>query len=120
MPITPIPLTFAWPCIAMHGRLLFIPFSSFSLLTSSHPLPCSLRVLKNLVSGAKRGFSDTIDGGSGKWVFSGSGGSKTDLAKGGGLLSLRSGNGGRKHLGGSESNDQHSSFGTLVKNNVIL
>ena len=79
-----------------------------------------LGVLKNLVSGAKRGFSDTIDGGSGKWVFSGSGGSKTDLAKGGGLLSLRSGNGGRKHLGGSESNDQHSSFGTLVKNNVIL
>ena len=119
MPITPIPLTFAWPCIAMHGRLLFIPFSSFSLLTSSHPLPYPLGVLKNLVSGAKRGFSDAIDGGSGKWIFSGSGGSETDLAKGGGLFSPRGGNGGGKHLGGSESNDQHSSLGTPVKNDVV-
>ncbi|CAI9100390.1 OLC1v1037382C4 [Oldenlandia corymbosa var. corymbosa] len=46
-----------------------------------------------LVSGAKRGFSDTINGGSGKWVFPGSGGSEADLANNGGLFSPRGGNG---------------------------
>ncbi|KAK9269312.1 hypothetical protein L1049_001083 [Liquidambar formosana] len=66
----------------------------------------SLGVLKNLVSGAKRGFSDTIGNGSGKWVFSGVGGSEADLVKsGGGLFSPRGGNGG-KPIVGSESNSQ--------------
>lgn len=78
-----------------------------------------LGVLKNLVSGAKRGFSDAIDGGSGKWVFAGSGGSETDVAKGGGLFSPRGGNGGGKLLGGSESSNQHSGLGTTVKNDVV-
>ncbi|GAB2292307.1 hypothetical protein Dimus_026555 [Dionaea muscipula] len=36
-------------------------------------------VLKNLVSGAKRGFADVINGGSGKWVLAGNGGSEADL-----------------------------------------
>jgi auxin-responsive protein IAA len=40
----------------------------------------TLSPLKNLCAGAKRGFSDTIDG-SGKWVFSLSGGSEADLGK---------------------------------------
>ncbi|XP_057459961.1 auxin-responsive protein IAA27-like [Actinidia eriantha] len=44
---------------------------------------------KSLVSGAKRGFSDAIDG-SGKWVFSGSDGSEADLGKSGNLFSPRS------------------------------
>ncbi|KAL7589952.1 auxin-responsive protein IAA27 [Lactuca sativa] len=43
--------------------------------------------IKNLVAGAKRGFSDTINGGSGKWVFAGKGGSEVDLVKNGGLFS---------------------------------
>ncbi|XP_057447175.1 auxin-responsive protein IAA27-like isoform X2 [Lotus japonicus] len=38
-------------------------------------------MLKSLVSGAKRGFSDAIDGGSGKWVLSGNGGSEVGLGK---------------------------------------
>ncbi|KAF7813856.1 auxin-responsive protein IAA27-like [Senna tora] len=38
-----------------------------------------LGILKSLVSGAKRGFSDAIDAGSGKWVLSGKAGS--DIAK---------------------------------------
>ena len=37
--------------------------------------------IKNLVAGAKRGFSDTINGGSGNWVFAGNGGSEVDLVK---------------------------------------
>uniref|UniRef100_A0A803QTM2 Auxin-responsive protein n=1 Tax=Cannabis sativa TaxID=3483 RepID=A0A803QTM2_CANSA len=53
-----------------------------------------------LVTGAKRGFSDAIDGVSGKWVFSGKGGSEADLAKGGNLFSPRGVNN-----GGSESNN---------------
>ncbi|CAK9172746.1 unnamed protein product [Ilex paraguariensis] len=71
-----------------------------------HPLG----VPKNLVSGAKRGFSDTIDGGSGKWVFSGNVGSGVDLAKNGGFLSPRGVNGCGKTLGvtGSEANTQQS------------
>ncbi|PSS20858.1 Auxin-responsive protein [Actinidia chinensis var. chinensis] len=60
--------------------------------------------IKGFVSGAKRGFSDTVNGGSGKWVFSGS---EPDLAKNGGLFSPRGvtggGDGGGKSLGGSES-----------------
>ncbi|PIA64843.1 hypothetical protein AQUCO_00100366v1 [Aquilegia coerulea] len=57
--------------------------------------------LKNFVSGAKRGFSDAIDG-SNKWGFSGNAGSEVDLGKGGALFSPRGGNGG-KSLGGLEN-----------------
>ncbi|KAI3781811.1 hypothetical protein L2E82_11837 [Cichorium intybus] len=42
--------------------------------------------IKNLVAGAKRGFSDTINGGSGKWVFANNGGSEVDSVKNGGLF----------------------------------
>ncbi|XP_071701242.1 auxin-responsive protein IAA27-like [Rutidosis leptorrhynchoides] len=42
--------------------------------------------IKNPVAGAKRGFSDTIHGGSGKWVFAGNGGSEVDLVKNGGSV----------------------------------
>ncbi|XP_062156534.1 auxin-responsive protein IAA27-like isoform X2 [Alnus glutinosa] len=63
----------------------------------------SLSPLKNPVSGAKRGFSDAIDGSSGKWVFSLGNGSEVDLFSPGG------GNGG-KPLGGLEGkhNTQNS------------
>ncbi|KAL4335851.1 hypothetical protein GQ457_07G031710 [Hibiscus cannabinus] len=47
--------------------------------------------LKNLVSGAKRGFSDAIDGSNGKWVFSMNGKSDVELAKGAALASPRVG-----------------------------
>ncbi|KAG5229166.1 auxin-responsive protein [Salix suchowensis] len=49
--------------------------------------------LKNLVSGAKRGFSDALDGSTGKWVFSDSNGSEVDLSKGAVLFSPRGDNG---------------------------
>ena len=49
----------------------------------------SLCMLKSLVAGAKRGFSDAIDGGSGKWILSGKGGSEVGLGKDGGLFSPR-------------------------------
>jgi len=52
---------------------------------NGHPLG----MVKNLVSGAKRGFSDTIDGGSGKWLLSGNGGSEVGLGKECGLFSPR-------------------------------
>ncbi|KAL3532474.1 hypothetical protein ACH5RR_005995 [Cinchona calisaya] len=71
--------------------------------------------LKVLVSaGAKRGFADTINGGSGKWVFSGSGGSELDLANNGVLLFSPRGvagvnNGAAKTVvGGAESCCQQS------------
>ncbi|KAF8388950.1 hypothetical protein HHK36_025633 [Tetracentron sinense] len=63
-----------------------------------------LGAVKNFVSGAKRGFSDAIDD-SGKWGFSGGGGSEVDLAKGAVLFSPRGGNGGKSH-GGLENNGQ--------------
>ncbi|KAG4992089.1 hypothetical protein AAZX31_09G175700 [Glycine max] len=50
-----------------------------------HPLG----MVKCLVSGAKRGFSDTIDGGSGKWLLSGNSGSEVGLGKDGGFFSPR-------------------------------
>lgn len=53
----------------------------------------SLIPLKNLVSGAKRGFSDAIDESSGKWVFSVNNGSNYDLNKGAVLFSPRGDNG---------------------------
>ncbi|KAK2970960.1 hypothetical protein RJ640_027441 [Escallonia rubra] len=52
-----------------------------------------LGVLKGFASGAKRVFSDTINGDSGKWVFTGNGGSEVDLGKNGALFSPRSVNG---------------------------
>ncbi|KAE9588180.1 putative transcription factor interactor and regulator AUX-IAA family [Lupinus albus] len=42
---------------------------------------------KCLVSGAKRGFSDTIDGGSGKWLLSGNEDSEVGMGKDGNLFS---------------------------------
>lgn len=52
----------------------------------------SLSPLKNLVSGAKRGFSDVIDGSSGNWVLSMNGKSEAcDLSKGSVLYSPRGG-----------------------------
>ncbi|XP_061355293.1 auxin-responsive protein IAA27-like isoform X2 [Gastrolobium bilobum] len=48
-----------------------------------------LGMLKSLVSGAKRGFSDTIDGGSEKWLLSGNGGSEVGVGKDCGLFSPR-------------------------------
>ncbi|XWS17294.1 hypothetical protein CRYUN_Cryun33cG0055000 [Craigia yunnanensis] len=54
--------------------------------------------LKSFVSGAKRGFSDSLNGG-GKWVFSGGSGGRSE-----GLFSPRSGgNNGGKGLSGSDS-----------------
>ena len=54
--------------------------------------------LKSFVSGAKRGFSDSLNGG-GKWVFSGGSGGGSE-----GLFSPRSGgNNGGKGLSGSDS-----------------
>lgn len=47
--------------------------------------------LKNLVSGAKRGFSDAIDGSNGKWVFAINGKSDVELGKGAVLASPRAG-----------------------------
>ncbi|KAH7682495.1 AUX/IAA protein [Dioscorea alata] len=50
---------------------------------------------KSFVSGAKRGFSDAIDG-AGKWGFAGGAGSEVEVGKGGGLFSPKgegSGNG---------------------------
>lgn len=76
---------------------------------------------KGLVSGAKRGFSDTINTGSGKWVFSGNGGSEADLAKGGGLFSPRSVNGAAKtfSVGGGESSAQQSFMASNVGKETV-
>ncbi|PSS01903.1 Auxin-responsive protein [Actinidia chinensis var. chinensis] len=60
---------------------------------------------KGLVSGAKRGFSDTINDGSVKWVF----GSEADLAKNGVLFSPR----------GTEPNTQQSSMGPGAVKEVV-
>lgn len=66
----------------------------------------SLSVPKSSVSGAKRVFSDAIDGASGKWVFSGNGGSEPNLGKGGNLLSPRGVANGGKATAGSECKSQ--------------
>ncbi|XP_073007227.1 auxin-responsive protein IAA19-like [Typha latifolia] len=55
----------------------------------------TLGLPKSFGSGAKRGFSDAIDG-SAKWVFSGGGGSEVGLGKGGILFSPRGENGSGK------------------------
>ncbi|KAK1578096.1 hypothetical protein Q3G72_027472 [Acer saccharum] len=52
---------------------------------------CSLSPLKNIVSGAKRGFSDAIDGSSANWGLSMNGKSEADLCKGTVLYSPRGG-----------------------------
>ncbi|KAL5757846.1 hypothetical protein ACOSP7_020457 [Xanthoceras sorbifolium] len=51
----------------------------------------TLTPLKNIVSGAKRGFSDAIDGSSGTWGLSMNGKSEADLGKGPVLYSPRGG-----------------------------
>ncbi|TXG68948.1 hypothetical protein EZV62_003883 [Acer yangbiense] len=51
----------------------------------------SLSPLKNIVSGAKRGFSDAIDGSSANWGLSMNGKSEADLCKGAVLYSPRGG-----------------------------
>lgn len=61
--------------------------------------------LKSLVAGvgAKRGFSDAIDGSSGKWGFSMNDRSEVDLGKGAALFSPRGGNVGKPSLVGLET-----------------
>ncbi|KAL2928416.1 Auxin-responsive protein IAA27 [Bienertia sinuspersici] len=58
----------------------------------------SIGSLKSPSSGAKRGFSDAIDG-SEKWVFSIQGKSDTNLSKDGGLYSPRGGQSGKSFTG---------------------
>ncbi|XP_019156754.1 PREDICTED: auxin-responsive protein IAA27-like [Ipomoea nil] len=70
---------------------------------------------KSGVLGAKRGFSDTINGGSEKWVFSATGGSEADLPKGGALFSPRGVNGGAKILAPETNTLQSSMASTLIK-----
>ncbi|KAH0449171.1 hypothetical protein IEQ34_022971 [Dendrobium chrysotoxum] len=55
-------------------------------------LTLGLQLPKGFAAGAKRGFSDAIDG-NGKWVFSGIGGSEGEMEKGGVLFSPRGGGG---------------------------
>ncbi|XP_054785945.1 auxin-responsive protein IAA27-like [Prosopis cineraria] len=55
--------------------------------------------------GANRGFSDTINGGSGKWAMSGNGGSDMGLGKEGGLFSPRGGANPQPCLGASLAKD---------------
>ncbi|KAI4350833.1 hypothetical protein L6164_005243 [Bauhinia variegata] len=76
--------------------------------------------LKSLVSGAKRGFSDAIDGGSGKWVLSGNGGSEVGMGKDGNLFSPRGVSSGKALAGaGPECNKQPTGVGaTAVKDSV--
>ena len=81
----------------------------------------SLGGLKGLVSaGAKRGFFDAINGASAKWVFSGNGGSDSDMGKGGNLFSPRGVNNGGKALGGSDCNNQQMGFAVSTVNDVVL
>ncbi|KAJ7969581.1 Auxin-responsive protein [Quillaja saponaria] len=75
-------------------------------------------MLKSLVSGAKRGFSDAIDVGSGNWVFSGSGGSEVDLCKGGGLFSPRGLSAGKALVGSEGKNQQTGLDAPVVKDSV--
>ncbi|OVA08581.1 AUX/IAA protein [Macleaya cordata] len=77
-----------------------------------------LGLLKNFVPGGKRGFSDAIDV-SGKWVFSGNGGSEVDLGKGAVLFSPRGGNGG-KPLGVVENSTQQQSASAATAMNDVV
>lgn len=76
-----------------------------------------LSMLKCLVSGAKRGFSDAIDGGSGKWGVSVNGGSEAGLCKDGNLFSPK---GKVSGVGvAAEGNKQQNLFSaTVVKETV--
>ncbi|XP_058732269.1 auxin-responsive protein IAA27-like [Vicia villosa] len=78
-----------------------------------------LSMLKCLVSGAKRGFSDAIDGGSGKWGVSGNGGSDVGLCKDGNLFSPKGKVSGVGVGVGGECNKQQNLFSaTVVKETV--
>ena len=78
-----------------------------------------LGVLKSVVSaGAKRVFSDAINGGSGKWVLSGNGGSEMGFGKDGGLFSPKGVSTGRA-LTGAEGNNQRTGLvATIMKDNI--
>ncbi|XP_019436623.1 PREDICTED: auxin-responsive protein IAA27-like isoform X2 [Lupinus angustifolius] len=69
---------------------------------------------KCLVSGAKRGFSDAIDGGSGKWILSGNGDSEVGLGKDGNLFSPK-GVIAAKALVGAECTNQQKVAGVKDK-----
>ncbi|KAI4347097.1 hypothetical protein L6164_007946 [Bauhinia variegata] len=74
-----------------------------------------LGMLESLASGAKRGFSDAVDGGSGKWVLSGNGGSEMGLGKDGSLFSPRGVSSGNARAGaGPERNNQPTGLGASV------
>ncbi|XP_068647206.1 auxin-responsive protein IAA27-like [Aristolochia californica] len=75
-------------------------------------------VLKNFVSGAKRGFSDAIDV-SGKWNFSGGSGSEHEMGKGATLFSPRGGNVG-KNSNGLEGNGQQSGLAVPPPMNEVI
>ena len=78
-----------------------------------------LGMLKSLVSaGAKRGFSDAIDGGSGKWVISGNGGSEVSLAKDGGLFSPRGVTSGKAPPGHEGNNQKTGLAASVVKDSI--
>jgi auxin-responsive protein IAA len=78
-------------------RKLTLPAAGVSLfgkdIDTNNTNAYSLIPVKNLVSGAKRVFSDAIDGSTGKWVFSAGNGSEVDLSKGAVLFSPRGDNG---------------------------
>ncbi|KAK4283829.1 hypothetical protein QN277_000739 [Acacia crassicarpa] len=77
-----------------------------------------LGILKSLVSGAKRGFSDAIDGSSGKWVLYGKGGSDMGLGKDCGLFSPRGANSGKTPVG-SDSGKHQAGLGlSAVKDSI--
>ncbi|MCD9644716.1 hypothetical protein HAX54_033138 [Datura stramonium] len=77
-----------------------------------------LGVLKIFPSGAKRGFSDTMNGNSGTWVF----GSEVDFSKNSGFISPKGVKIGTKILGSvcpeSSSSHSHSQQSVMVSNSV--
>ncbi|KAI0524362.1 hypothetical protein KFK09_003729 [Dendrobium nobile] len=72
---------------------LGLPGSESPMRKEKVGLTLGLQPPKNFPAGAKRGFSDAIDG-KGKWGFSGRGGSEVEMEKGGALFSPRSCGGG--------------------------
>ncbi|GMH03316.1 hypothetical protein Nepgr_005155 [Nepenthes gracilis] len=77
-----------------------------------------LRILKNLVSGAKRGFTDAIDGGSGKWVLPKNGSSEVDsrkAASAAGLFSQRAANVGKSLIEADSAGQQVGLRSVTVK-----
>ncbi|XP_009353580.2 auxin-responsive protein IAA21 isoform X1 [Pyrus x bretschneideri] len=69
------------------GLGLGVSFFGKDLEENNKPTAFSPNPPKNPVSGAKRGFSDAIDGCSEKWVFTMSNGSEVDVGKAGVLAS---------------------------------